>query len=199
MRCGGDRYVTKELQRQNDTYRDMVSLIESSRELIAITLHVRNNLVNPIRIEKIYMEQKIWFFQHVAAYVLKTPVVSFQTYESNFKTLRILHKMTQDVGKFRDAFVQRVINLYKVWTTTYIKWVEEERQLRLDMEGSHLQNMSRDERKSLVKLWKERELIAAEEKIKFDDLKAEWDELKGKLDQVVMGCLYKVAEMREHE
>ncbi|CAL8140771.1 unnamed protein product [Orchesella dallaii] len=98
--------------------------------------------------------------------------------------------MCEEVCNIACTIAQQQDNLYDVWKETKKKWESEE------PPSDQILKMSRKERKSLVKLWRERELIAAQEKIKFDDLKAEWDAGKGRLDLVVMDCLRGVAELR---
>ncbi|CAL8143356.1 unnamed protein product [Orchesella dallaii] len=79
-------------------------------------------------------------------------------------------------------FGKRLGMLYKVWKETEDKWELEE------PERSRVEKMNRKERKALVKLFKEREMIAAQEKTKFYDLKAEWDAEKGGFDEIVMSA-----------
>ncbi|CAL8140773.1 unnamed protein product [Orchesella dallaii] len=195
MSCGGeDHYLRMELLRQCEAKDDIISIIKSVLVLKDICIYVLKNVVIPMKREKTHLVKKITMFQRLSKSISNLngpPHVDNAIKSSKPKIIWILNKMSEKVNQFADAFAERLNIMFNDWTETEVKW-ESERP-----EESEVEKMTKRERKILTKLWKERELIAAEGKAKFEDLKAEWDAEKGSLDKVVMDCLRGVAELKE--
>ncbi|CAL8143354.1 unnamed protein product [Orchesella dallaii] len=151
---------------------------------------------------KTHLEEKIWFFQTLSRYQLKIadsdpphlgkPAPIDNNSISKLERISFLNTiMIEMASTLVLLFGKRLGMLYKVWKETKDVWESEE------PERSRVEKMDRKERKALVKLFKDKEMIAAQEKTKFYELKAEWDAEKGGFDEIVMECLRRVAKLHQ--
>ncbi|CAL8140819.1 unnamed protein product [Orchesella dallaii] len=183
-------YYIGRSEKQSETLKDLIRLNQSHHELLLMSRDIQKNVALPMRSEKAHLGEKIWVFQLIQIRELEKPCARDKILRSKLKTISRLDKKSEKVSKRVDVFTKRLDKLEKVWEETEANWRTE-----LGLDKSQFMKMGRKERKSVVKLWTDRELIAAQEKSKFEDLKSEWDAVKGSLDESVMNCLRGVAEL----
>ncbi|CAL8140769.1 unnamed protein product [Orchesella dallaii] len=205
MSCGRDNHSLLELEKESETATDLLNLTKTIFVLNCISLDIIKNIVNPVLTEKNDLLEKIWIFRIITR--LERKIIDSHNFNeetfgsldvglddasiiSKIEIISILNERSVEVLNIANTFAEQLDNLHDFWKETRKKWESEEPLI------AEVKKMSRKERKRLVKLWRDRELIAAQEKIKFDDLKAEWDAGKGRLNMVVIECLRGVAELR---
>ncbi|CAL8140779.1 unnamed protein product [Orchesella dallaii] len=197
MRCrGDDHFIIMELEKEIKATNDFLSISRSSNVLRKISIHILENIGIPMKLEKIHLEEKIGILKALSKSISThdssvTAVIDNASITSKIETISRLTKMAEEVNHLANTFIKRLDVMYISWMKTDVKWQSEE------PKKSQVDKMTTKERKSLIKLWKEKEQIALEGKTELEDLKAEWDAEKGRLDEVIMDCLRGVAELKE--